>query len=429
MVRDKYGRKMSKSLGNVIDPLEVISGCTLDTLLQKIEEGNLPAKEVEIAKAGQRLDFPEGIPECGADALRFGLLAYTVQGRDVNLDIKRVVGYRQFCNKLWNAVKFALTYLTDFTPSPTMHLDIVGNQLASKRDLYILSRLNATIGDCNQSLEQYIFGAAANSLHSFFLYDLCDTYLELIKPVVGFQSAAEGEIDELTLLNKKERRKVAQATLYTCLEQFLRLAHPLMPYVTEELWQRLPARDHLSELPSIMIASYPEKVAEWFNPTVEQHMQTVTSAIQAARSLRADYFLPNHVKAKFFYFSENPEIQAALSQQSDDFCTLAKGESLTQLQKPEDAPKGCSVKIISDQLSLYVDLRGLVNAQDEVTRLSKEVDKLENQLAQYEAKTKVPNYEQKVPENVRKLNAEKLAAYETELAATKAVLASFQQLL
>lgn len=133
MVRDKYGRKMSKSVGNVIDPLEVINGCTLEDLLSKIYQGNLPEKEVIKAVEGQSADFPQGIPECGADALRFGLLAYTSQARDINLDIKRVVGYRQFCNKLWNAARFGLTYLTDFVPTSTMHLDILSSPAISTR--------------------------------------------------------------------------------------------------------------------------------------------------------------------------------------------------------------------------------------------------------------------------------------------------------
>jgi valyl-tRNA synthetase len=230
MVRDKYGRKMSKSLGNVIDPLEVIYGCSLDQLLLKIQEGNLPAKEVDKAKAGQEADFPEGIPECGADALRFGLLAYTVQGRDVNLDIKRVVGYRQFCNKLWNAVRFALTYITSdaFVPAPAMVASLAGHEGLSPRDKYILSRLNETVSECNKQMEAYSFGAVTSALHSFFLYDFCDLYLELCKPVVS-SSAPDGPA-----------KSAAQMTLFTCLEHFLRLAHPLMPFVTEELWQRLP---------------------------------------------------------------------------------------------------------------------------------------------------------------------------------------------
>jgi valyl-tRNA synthetase len=128
--------------------------------------------QVEKAKESQRTDFPDGIPECGADALRFGLLAYTTQGRDINLDIKRLVGYRQFCNKLWNAVKFGLTYLTNFEPTHNMHLEIIGSPHVSPRDTFILSRLNSVIADCNQYLKDYNFGAVASALHSFFLYDV-----------------------------------------------------------------------------------------------------------------------------------------------------------------------------------------------------------------------------------------------------------------
>jgi valyl-tRNA synthetase len=119
MVRGKEGRKMSKTLGNVTDPLEVIHGCSLDSLQARIEAGNLPTNEVERAKKTNELEFPAGIPECGANALRFGLLAYTVQGRDINLDVSRIVAYRMFCNKLWNATRFALRYLSDLVPAPT----------------------------------------------------------------------------------------------------------------------------------------------------------------------------------------------------------------------------------------------------------------------------------------------------------------------
>jgi valyl-tRNA synthetase len=143
MVRDKDGRKMSKSLGNVIDPLEVISGCTLETLLAKLDAGNLPPKEVARAKKDQSEDFPEGIPECGSDALRFGLLAYTVQGRDVNLDMKRVVGYRLFCNKLWNATKFALQFVSDFKPTANILEEVMSSGKMAIRDKFMISRLMA----------------------------------------------------------------------------------------------------------------------------------------------------------------------------------------------------------------------------------------------------------------------------------------------
>ena len=178
MVRDKYGRKMSKSLGNVVDPMEVISGCTLEALHAKIREGNLPPKEVEQAIKGQTADFPEGIPECGADALRFGLLAYTLQGRDINLDISRVVGYRQFCNKLWNATRFALAHLSldRFTPAPLMDAldELTGPawpRLAT-RDQWILSRLHSASVACEAALQSYSFAAACTAAYDFWLYEV-----------------------------------------------------------------------------------------------------------------------------------------------------------------------------------------------------------------------------------------------------------------
>jgi len=139
MVRDKFGRKMSKSLGNVIDPMEVIQGCSLQNLLTKLEQGNLPEKEIKKAKEGQTKDFPDGIPEVGADALRFGLVAYTTQGRDINLDIQRLVGYRNFCNKLWNVTRLTLQHIpSDFKPgksSDEMIKDLLANEKAKREDL------------------------------------------------------------------------------------------------------------------------------------------------------------------------------------------------------------------------------------------------------------------------------------------------------
>lgn len=417
MVRDKSGRKMSKSLGNVIDPLEVINGCGLEELLAKIDEGNLPVKEIAKAKAAQIADFPEGILECGADALRFGLLAYTIQGQNVNLDIKRVVGYRQFCNKIWNAFKFAISYVGDLMPTPTMHLDVVKSPAVSKRDLFILSKLNTTIQECNTSLTAYMFGLTTSALHGFFLYDVCDLYLELLKPV--FQDMSQ---------ENQERRHCAQVTLYTVLEFFLRLSHPMMPFITEELWQRLPNRKSFSDYSSIMIAAYPEANEFWANPEAEQAMQLVKDAITGARSIRADYKIPNHVKADFYFRSSSAKVKEALSTQTVDFCTLAKGNCLKFVDEGEETPKNCCVKVISDQLSLLVDLTGLLDIDAELKRLTKEEDRLAPQIDSYKRKMEFAMYGTKVPESVQQLNAEKLASYEAEMAGIQAALVTFRAL-
>ena len=231
--------------------------------------------------------------ECGADALRFGLLAYTVQGRDVNLDIKRVVGYRQFCNKLWNAVRFALAYLVDFEPTPDLHKSIVTNSGISTRDRFILTRLNKTVKECNFQLSEYTFGAVTTALHSFFLYDFCDVYLELVKPVLNSNESTDSQ------------KQCVRATLFSCLEIYLRLAHPIMPFVTEELWQRLPSIALVSTSQSIMTSVYPEEEPEWSYSSAEASMEVIKEIVHAARSLRADYKVPNHMKADFYFRTEN----------------------------------------------------------------------------------------------------------------------------
>jgi valyl-tRNA synthetase len=180
MVRDAHGRKMSKSLGNVIDPLDVIYGISLKDLQSRLENGNLDPREVKKAQEGQKQDYPNGIPECGTDALRFALLAYTSAGRDINLDILRVDGYRKFCNKLWNATRFALMKLGD-NYVPRSDLNLTGKE--SIADLWILSKLNKAISETNKNLDQMNFMQATSAVYQFWLYELCDVYL-----VIHFKS-------------------------------------------------------------------------------------------------------------------------------------------------------------------------------------------------------------------------------------------------
>ena len=359
MVRDKEGRKMSKSLGNVIDPLEVINGIELSSLLKKLNGGNLPAKEIVKAKKDQADDFPDGIPECGSDALRFGLLAYTVQGRDINLDIKRVVGYRQFCNKLWNATRFALQFVSDFKPTPTLLDEVMASGKMAIRDKFMISRLMVGVEAVNNFFSTYSFGDAQHVSYALWLNDLCAVYLELVKPTM-YDTSEEN----------KDAKWAAQATLWVTLEMGLRLLHPMMPFVTEELWQRLPGRGTLgeTETETIMFAPYPECNPSYKNQQVENSMEFTMKIVTACRSLRSSYTIANKVLTHFFV-KITGDGEQAIKDQMDDIKTLGKA-SVVEVN-PSSMPASVGLVVIDDQTTVLMDLTGLVDFDAEIKKLTK----------------------------------------------------------
>jgi valyl-tRNA synthetase len=271
MVRDAHGRKMSKSLGNVIDPLHVIEGISLPELNKTLEGGNLEEKEIKKAAQGQAQDYPDGIPQCGTDAMRFALVAYTAQGRDINLDVLRVVGYRHWCNKMWNAIRFAMMNLGEGYAPPETPLTC-GDARLPPASRWALSRFNHAAKVTVEAMEVYGFNDATTAVYAFWQYDVCDVFIELVKPVVNGDD--------------ENAKKATRDTLWTCLDGGLRLLHPFMPFVTEELWQRLPRRKAESA-PSIMIADYPAHAPERVDAVVEAQMAIAQETVKATRSLRA----------------------------------------------------------------------------------------------------------------------------------------------
>eukprot|EP00978_Attheya_sp_CCMP212_P004890 scaffold10708_cov50-Attheya_sp.AAC.9 len=418
MVRDKEGRKMSKSLGNVIDPLEVIHGCTLESLISKLEAGNLPPKEVVKAKKDQEADFPDGIPECGSDALRFGLLAYTVQGKDVNLDIKRVVGYRQFCNKLWNATRFALQFVSDFNPTPTLLNDLMSSGKMAIRDRFMISRLMACCESVNGCFDAYKFGDAQQASYSYWLDDLCDVYLEMIKPVVYDKSE-----------ENNNSRWAAQATLWIALEAGLRILHPMMPFVSEELWQRMPGRGTLGadEPVSIMVTKYPECNSAFRDTKVEESMDAVMKVVKACRQLRQSYNIANKVLTHFYVKIENGAAEDAVKSQVDDIKTLGKAETVVVNPDESTIPKSHGIVIIDDQTTVLMDLTGLVDFGVEITKLEKSLKKTMPSLTQLEKKMAAPGYE-KVNDDIKALNADKLDGLKKKVADIEAAIENYTNL-
>jgi len=397
MIRDKYGRKMSKSLGNVIDPLDVVYGIALEDLHKQLLDGNLDAKEVERARQGQVIDFPNGIPECGTDALRFALCAYTLQGRDINLDVMRIQGYRFFCNKLWNATKFALTNLGDGYVPPAV---LERNGQESLLDCWILSRLSDAVRLCNSAFEKYEFPMATTACYNFWLYELCDVYLEFLKPVF------RGDDDVA--------KTISRAVLHTCLDVGLRLIHPFMPFISEELFQRLPQCD-ANRPPSICVTPYPEPDKfQWHNSCLDQDVDFALSVVKAVRSMRAEYSLVKQ-KPNLYIRCFEVSLLEKLKQFSDLISTLSTSSAVTFLDAEEQPPAGCAIQTVSAKCEVHLLLKGIVDVDKEVAKLLEKKARLTVDHDKLHQVIESDDYCNKVPENIQKQNAEKVAELKEEM--------------
>ncbi|KAE8673595.1 Valine--tRNA ligase [Hibiscus syriacus] len=348
MIRDAHGRKMSKSLGNVIDPLEVINGISLNDLHKRLEEGNLDPNEVATAKEGQGKDFPNGIAECGADALRFALVSYiaqlffvkknSFQLDKINLDIQRVVGYRQWCNKLWNAVRFAMSKLPDdCTPPSTINPEAMPSSCR-----WILSVLNKAISKTVLSLNSYEFSDATTGVYSWWQYQFCDIFIEATKRYfAGDKSAFSSE------------RKFAQDTLWSCLEIgcvcFIRLCH---------------------SLPKNCGSAF----RDWINERVEYEMDLVESTVRSLRSLRAELLAKQkNERLPAFAFCQNDEVAKIMRSCELEIITLAILSSLkVLLSDVDDAPAGSAVENVKENLKVYLKAAGEVEEDHQCIGISRE---------------------------------------------------------
>uniref|UniRef100_A0A673HCB2 Valine--tRNA ligase, mitochondrial n=1 Tax=Sinocyclocheilus rhinocerous TaxID=307959 RepID=A0A673HCB2_9TELE len=364
LVRDKYGRKMSKSLGNVIDPLDVISGVSLERLQEKVREGNLDPRESIVAMEAQKKDFPKGIPECGTDALRFALCSYKAQGEDISLSVSHVLSCRHFCNKMWQTVRFTLATLHD----ASLPTSLAETYPLSSMDRWICSRLHSTVQQCERGFESYELHTVTSALHSFWLHSLCDVYLESIKPVL-------------------KERQVAASVLYHSVSISLALLSPFMPFLTEELWQRLlPYTDSDGTSRSLCVQPYPKtsQLEHWCFPKEEADFSLVEEVVRVARLLRAQCQLtkerPDCERTSSFYFPFY----------SNDV----------------------SIYRLLMTLSLSVNLQNGINADKQRALLSQRREKLASKLKQALACTQKPNYTEKVPDKVRKDTENKVGTEE-----------------
>lgn len=401
IVRDHEGKKMSKSEGNVIDPVDLIDGIGLDKLLMKRTTGlRKPETAPKVEEATKKL-FPEGIPSMGADALRFTMASYASLGRSVNFDFKRAEGYRNFCNKIWNATNFVLMN--------TENQDCgYGATAAEPRghsfpDMWIIGRLNQTIEQVTQAYETYRFDLAAETLYSFVWNDYCDWYLELAK--VQLQTGCAS------------RQRATRHTLLRVLEAALRLLHPIIPFITEELWQTVAPMCDAKTADSIMLARFPETDGGEIVQTAFGQMTVLQDLIGAVRNLRGETGIQPNVKAPLFV--ESADDLADYLKYLPMMTRLTEARQVAALSESGDAPVAvCN----GARLMLKVE----IDKAAETARLSKEAEKLQKALDKLNAKLSKPGYTEKAPAHLVEKDKADLAELEDKMAKVQNQLAKLK---
>ncbi|AOA63904.1 Valine--tRNA ligase, mitochondrial [Komagataella phaffii] len=410
LVRDAQGRKMSKSLGNVVDPLDVINGISLEDLHAKLLGGNLDPREVEKAKKGQKESYPSGIPECGTDALRFALCAYTTGGRDINLDILRVEGYRKFCNKIYQATKFVLMRLGDDYKPPATG-DLTGKESLVER--WILHKLSKASKVVNESIEKRDFFEATNAIYQFWLYELCDVYIENSKYLI-----TEGTADQ---------KKSAQDTLFTCIDAALKLIHPFMPFLTEEMWQRLPRREAEKSIISISKAPYPEYNPSYDDISSESNYEQILEITRAARSLFAQYGITK--EGKLYIESADAAAYKLASEEKHSIVSLIKPvNDLIVIDSPEKVPEGCALQSVTPKINAHILVKGQVDLDAEILKTQNKVSKVEKSLQALEKTLASSNYASKASKEIQEQDQTKKQNFISELEGLNATIANLQQL-
>lgn len=389
LIRDAEGQKMSKSKGNTLDPVDLIDGIDLQSLVAKRTYGLMNPKQASSIEKITRKHFPDGIPAFGTDALRFTMAAYASLGRNINFDLKRCEGYRNFCNKLWNAARFVLMNTANYTPATS-------TGQAAKRDglpeRWILTRLQQVKLDVAKGFEDYRFDNIANALYHFVWDEYCDWYLELAK--VQLQSG------------DAHTKQACQATLIEVLEEVLRLLHPITPFITEELWQKvsLVAGTRLeSEDTSISIQPYPTAEPTLIDTNAEEAFTSLKARIDAVRALRSEMQLSPAERVPLI--AQGP--QDSLKAQAPYLAFLAKLASVEVVDTlPPDS--GAPIQVVGDsRLMLKVE----INVEAEKTRLDKEITRLVLEISKANSKLANESFVQKAPPQVVAQEKERVANF------------------
>jgi len=399
IVRDHEGKKMSKSEGNVIDPVDLIDGIDLDKLLVKRTTGlRKPETAPKVEEATKKL-FPEGIPSMGADALRFTMASYASLGRSVNFDFKRAEGYRNFCNKLWNATNFVLMNTED----KDCGQDEMQPLAFTFADQWIIGKLQQAEAAVAEAFETYRFDLAAQTLYEFVWNEYCDWYIELAK--VQIQTGCP------------TTQRTTRRTLVRVLETILRLLHPIMPFITEELWQVVAPLANAKTADSIMLAAYPQADKEKIVQTAFDKMAALKDLVEEVRKLRGEMGIAPNVKAPLFV-EGSAELEGLLKY-LPSLTRLTEAKLVDSLPEAEDAPVAvCN----GARLMLKVE----IDKAAETARLSKEAEKLQKALDKLNAKLSKPGYTEKAPAHLVEKDKADLAELEDKMGKVQTQLAKLK---
>ncbi|MXS20243.1 valine--tRNA ligase [Pseudomonas oryzihabitans] len=396
LVRDGQGQKMSKSKGNVLDPLDIVDGIDLDTLLQKRTSGLMQPKLAEKIAKQTRAEFPDGIASYGTDALRFTFCSLATTGRDVKFDMGRVEGYRNFCNKLWNAANFVMENVegqdTGVNDEPV--------ELSSV-DRWIISQLQRTEAEVTRQLDAFRFDLATQALYEFVWDEYCAWYLELVKPVLWDENASI------------ERQRGTRRTLARVLEVVLRLAHPFMPFITEEIWQRLKAPAGVQG-ETLMLQPWPVANEARIDAAAEGDIEWVKALMLGVRQIRGEMKISMAKRIDIIVANASAEDQRRLADFEPLLNKLAKLESVRVLAAGEEAPMSATTLV--GEMEVLVPMAGLIDKDAELARLDKEIGRLEGEVKRVGGKLGNEGFVAKAPAEVLEKERAKLAEAEQALA-------------
>ena len=398
LIRDDQGQKMSKSKGNVLDPLDMIDGIDIDSLVAKRTGNMMQPKQAEKIASRTRKQFPQGIEAHGSDALRFTLCALTSTGRDINWDMKRLEGYRNFCNKIWNASRYVL-------------MNAEGQNCAqdgsdytlSLADRWIISRLQQAQSDVSSAIESYRFDLATQALYDFIWNEYCDWYLELSKPVLWDEKGDE-------LLKTGTRR-----TLVRVLEATLRLAHPLLPFITEEIWQNLAPHAGISvdSKSTIMLQPYPKADSQQIDEAALVDIEWLKKVIVGVRNIRGEMNISPATALNVFFARGDNNDQRRMEENRQFLSKLANLESITWLDDANEAP--LSATALAGELEILVPMAGLIDISAELARLDREIDKIALEAKKLSGKLSNEKFIGNAPVEVVAKERQKLSDFESSL--------------